>query len=122
MRAIFFFTSSNSPSVLLNCRRVLACSTASRRQVLAAPVQQAPKVVRPKSSTVSATRSPLPSGPRMFSFGTRMLFMREPAGRRAADAELRHARLDHLEARHVGRDEKRGDRVLVLARNWACAP
>ena len=37
------------------------------------PVQQAPNVVRPKSSTVSATFSPLPSGPRMFSLGTGML-------------------------------------------------
>jgi len=28
--------------------------------------------VRPKSSTVSATFNPLPSGPRIFSFGTDM--------------------------------------------------
>ena len=42
-------------------------------QVRAAPVVQAPKVVRPKSSTVSATFKPLPKGPRMFSFGTAML-------------------------------------------------
>jgi hypothetical protein len=35
-----------------------------------APVQLAPKVVRPKSSTVSATLSPFPIGPRIFSAGT----------------------------------------------------
>ena len=46
---------------------------ASRKQVFAAPVQQAPKVVRPKSSTVNATRRPLPIGPRIFSLGTRTL-------------------------------------------------
>src|SRR5437762_652414 len=46
------------------------CGTARSRQVLAAPVQHAPKVVRPKSSTVSATLRPFPSGPRIFSFGT----------------------------------------------------
>ena len=37
---------------------------------MAAPVQQAPNVVRPKSKTVSATFKPLPNGPRIFSFGT----------------------------------------------------
>src|SRR5438477_1721698 len=63
-------TRSNSPSVLLNCLRVFAWSTASCRHVLAAPVQQAPNVVRPKSSTVNATFSPLPIGPRIFSLGT----------------------------------------------------
>ena len=36
-------------------------------------MQQAPNVVRPKSNTVNATRRPLPSGPRIFSFGTRTL-------------------------------------------------
>ena len=35
-------------------------------------MQQAPNVVRPKSSTVSATFNPLPIGPRIFSFGTGM--------------------------------------------------
>ncbi len=39
---------------------------------MAAPVQLAPNVVRPKSRTVSATRSPFPGAPRMFSFGTNM--------------------------------------------------
>ena len=39
---------------------------------MATPVQLAPKVTRPKSRTVRATRSPLPSGPRMFSAGTGM--------------------------------------------------
>src|SRR5262249_62363459 len=45
-------------------------SIAKRKQVLAAPVQHAPNVVRPKSRTVSATLRPLPGGPRIFSFGT----------------------------------------------------
>ena len=54
----------------MNCFRVFACLTASVRQVFAAPVQQAPNVVRPKSRTVRATFKPLPGGPRMFSFGT----------------------------------------------------
>src|SRR5690349_24374687 len=34
------------------------------------PVQLAPKVVRPKSSTVRAMRSPLPTCPSTFAFGT----------------------------------------------------
>src|SRR5437899_2241336 len=44
------------------------------QHVLAAPVQLAPNVVRPKSSTVSATRRPLPIGPRIFAAGTGMLW------------------------------------------------
>ena len=55
-----------------NWTRSNACRVARWRQNLAAPVQLAPNVVRPKSSTVNATRSPLPSVPRMFSFGTTM--------------------------------------------------
>ena len=38
-------------------------------------MQHAPNVVRPKSSTVSATFKPLPILPRTFSFGTFMSFI-----------------------------------------------
>ena len=74
MRASFFCTSSNSASERPNWRRERAYSDASRRHVFAAPVQHAPNVVRPKSSTVSATFRPLPGGPRMFSRGTSMFW------------------------------------------------
>ena len=74
MNAIFFLTSSKSASGCLNCTRCRACRTAACRHVLAAPVQLAPKVVRPKSSTVRATRSPLPTWPRTFSAGTGTLW------------------------------------------------
>src|SRR5262245_46578208 len=80
MKAIFFLTSSNSPSVCLNWTRVLACWTAAARQVFAAPMQLAPKVVRPKSNTVRATRKPFPSAPRMFSAGTGMSLNASRAG------------------------------------------
>ena len=72
MRAIFFLISSNSPRVRPNWRRVLAWWTARRRQVLAAPVQLAPKVTRPKSRTVKASFKPFPGAPRMLPFGTSM--------------------------------------------------
>ena len=67
---------------------MLACSTARATQNLAAPVQLAPNVVRPKSSTVSATFSPLPSWPRTFSRGHEHVVERQPAGRGAADAHF----------------------------------
>ena len=64
--------SSRSASGRPNWRRLAAWRVAAARQTLASPVQLAPKVVRPKSSTVSATFSPLPSGPRIFAAGTGM--------------------------------------------------
>ncbi len=114
MRASFSCTSSKAPSGRPNWIRVRACSAARRRQVLAIPVQHAPKVVRPKSNTVKATFSPLPNGPRMFSFGTRHVVEGQPGGGRAADAELFHPRLDDAKAGHVGRDEK-GRHLRFLA-------
>ena len=73
-------------------------ATARATQNLAAPVQLAPNVVRPKSSTVSATCSPLPSWPRMFSLRHEHVVERQPAGGRAADAALFHPLLDDLES------------------------
>ena len=40
----------------------------------------------------------------------------QPGGGRAADAALGHPRLDDLEARHVGRDQKRRDLRVAAAR------
>ena len=115
MRASFFCTSSNSASGRPNWRRVRACSDASRRQVFAAPVQHAPNVVRPKSSTVSATFSPLPGGPRMFSRGTYMSWnaSRAVAVPRTPSFSIRGSTTS--KSRHVGRDEKRGDGGRVAA-------
>ena len=41
----------------------------------------------------------------------------KPSGRGSANADLFHPRLEHLESRHVGRDQERGDRCFVRARN-----
>ena len=57
---------------LLELHALLGVRGGGATQALAAPVQQAPKVVRPKSSTVSAMRSPLPTWPSTFSAGTTM--------------------------------------------------
>ena len=72
MKASFSLTSSNSPIGWPNWIRVAACLAARSAQNFAAPVQVAPNVVRPKSSTVRATFSPLPSCPSTFSRGTNM--------------------------------------------------
>ncbi len=110
MNAIFFLTSSKSARAWPNWTPVLACCDRGLQAGLGdAPVQLAPKVVRPKSSTVSATRSPLPNAPRMFSFGHGHVVEGQPGRGRAADAALGHAGLDDLEAGHVGRDQKGRD-------------
>jgi hypothetical protein len=49
----------------------------------------------------------------MFSFGTRTSFSSNVAVAGALDAELLHAPVDHVESRHVLRDEERRDRGLA---------
>ena len=87
-----------------------------RRQGLAAPVQLAPNVVRPKSRTVSANRRPLPSCPRMFSAGTTtryVVHMEEGYAGMNVDREL---------ASYAGRDTRTislfeaGTRAMIASR------
>ena len=84
-------------------------STAALRQVLAAPVQLAPKVVRPKSSTVRAIAQPLADLAEDILGRHGHVVKRQPGRGGAADAALGHARFDHLEAGHVGRDQEGRD-------------
>ena len=86
------------------------------------PVQQAPNVVRPKSNTVSATFSPLPSGPRMFSRGTAI-----PSNASFAVAVPRMPSFSIRgsttpKAGHVGRDQKGRDLRVRRGREPACGP
>ncbi len=109
MNASLSLTSSNEPSVWPNCTRFAAWRAACSRQNFAAPVQLAPNVVRPKSSTVSATLSPLPNCPSTFSRGTNMSWN---ASRPVAVPRTPHFSMplfEDLETRHVGRDQKRRD-------------
>ena len=85
--------------------RAIICPT----QNLAAPVQLAPKVVRPKSNTVSASFKPLPTCPRMFSLGTQHIMEGQPGGGGSANADFFHAGFDDFKPFHVRRDQKRSN-------------
>ena len=86
-------------------------------QNLAAPVQLAPNVVRPKSSTVSATRKPFAQLAENVFLRHEHVVERQPCGRRAANAALGHPFLDHFEARHVGRHQERRDLGFLAPRH-----
>ena len=77
-------------------------------------MQLAPNVVRPKSSTVRAMRSPLPSLPEHVLGRHHHVLEGQPCRRRAANAELFHPLFQHLEAGHVRRHQKGGDLLLLV--------
>ena len=56
----------------------------------------------------------MPYSPEDVFLGHEHVVEGEAGGGRAADADLVHPRLDHLEARHVGRDEKGGHLAVGL--------
>ena len=116
MKAIFFLTSSNSPSGLLELHARLGVLDRGLEAGLGGAGAAGAERGAAEVEHGSATRRPLPSGPRMFSLRHRHVGEREPAGGGAADAALVHARLDDLEAGHVGRDEERRDLAFRRAR------
>ena len=98
-------------------------ATARATQNLAAPVQLAPNVVRPKSSTVSATLQPLAELARGCSrAGTNMSWNASRPVAVPRTPHLFHPLLDDLEAGHVGRDEEGGDLAVACRPASACGP